>query len=162
MTRNPGLPPTSLDAMAEEREEFSRFVHAVREEQLDAVEPLWMRRVFGKEELRRLWESLALAWDVHKHEYWWPLREGATPPNVITFHTDYFEESKVTAVREILTSHGIDRYGNSVSSASGVASRALVRSNRSTRAKRAISHHQAMTGSSMRHMSRPLRWPASG
>jgi hypothetical protein len=109
LTINPELPPTALAAMAEEREEFARFVQSVPESQLETVEPLQLRRVFGEEELRRLWEGLDSRWDLKKHHYWWPLREGTIPAEVLTFHTDWLDETKVAAVREILISHGISR-----------------------------------------------------
>ena len=109
LTTNSGLPPAALAAMAEEREEFARFIRSVPESQLEAVEPLQLRRVFGEEELRQLWESLDSRWDVKKHHYWWPLRDGTVPPDVVTFHTDWLDEVKVAAVREVLISHGIGR-----------------------------------------------------
>jgi hypothetical protein len=109
LTINPGLPPAALAAMAEEREEFARFVRSVQECQLEAIQPLQIRRVFGEEELRRLWENLDSRWDVKKHQYWWPLREGTAPPDVVAFHTDWLDEMKVAAVREVLIGHGVSQ-----------------------------------------------------
>jgi hypothetical protein len=109
LTTNPGLPPTAIAVMAEEREVFARFVRSVPESQLASVEPLQLRRVFGEEELRQLWENLDARWDVKKHHYWWPLRDGAGPPDALSFHTDWFDAIRVAAFREVLTGHGVSQ-----------------------------------------------------
>jgi len=109
MTTNPKLPAIAIKAMAEERDEFASFVSSVPENALNAVEPLLLRRVFGKDELQRLWDSLSTRWDIAKHEYWWPLRAGAAPPSVVAFHEDYLDDAKLSAVRKILIAHSVDR-----------------------------------------------------
>jgi hypothetical protein len=109
LTTNPGLPPAAQAAMAEEREKFIHFVRSVPERLLELVEPLELRRVFGEDELRRLWVNLDARWDVKLHQYWWPMREGAPPPNVVAFHTDWFDQGKTAALRGILVDNGIRR-----------------------------------------------------
>jgi hypothetical protein len=104
-----GLPSGGLAAMAEEREEFASFVRSVPASKLEGVEPLQSRRVFRDEELQRLWESLDFRWGVKSDHYWWPLREGVPPPDVVMFHTDWLDGMKFAAVREILFDHGINR-----------------------------------------------------
>jgi hypothetical protein len=44
-----------------------------------------------------------------RHLPWWPLKEGPAPPDVVTFHTDWLDEMKVAAVREVLIGHGVSR-----------------------------------------------------
>ncbi len=109
LTTNPALTPDAFAAMAEEREEFAGFVRAVPQSQLEAVQPLQLRRVFGAEEMQRLWDSLDSRWDVKKHHYWWPLREGTAPPDVVTFHADWLDQTKVATVREVLIGHGVSQ-----------------------------------------------------
>ncbi len=74
LTTNPGLPSTAQSAMVEEREKLIHFVRSVPESRLELVEPLELRRVFGKDELLRLWVNLDARWDVKLHHYWWPMR----------------------------------------------------------------------------------------
>jgi hypothetical protein len=143
--------------MAEEREEFARFVRSVPESQLEAVEPLQLRRVFGEEELRRLWESLDSRWNVKKHHYWWPLREGTAPPDVVTFHTDWLDEMKVATVREILICHGISRVWEFREFGEWGWSKASMRWSRRRREKRATGPRRVPTGLCMPHTSHPLR-----
>ena len=81
LTTNPGLPPAALAAMAEEREEFARFVRSVPESQLEAVEPLQLRRVFGEEELRRLWEGLDSRWEGQKASLLVAVEKNGTAPS---------------------------------------------------------------------------------
>jgi hypothetical protein len=109
LTTNPGLPSAAQAAMAEEREKFIHFVRSVPERRLELVESLELRRVFGKDELCRLWVNLDARWDVKLHHYWWPMREGVPPPNVVAFHTDWFDHGKTAALRGILVDHGIHR-----------------------------------------------------
>lgn len=109
LTSNPQLPPVALAAMAEEREAFAQFLSSIEEINLHAVEPLEFRRVLGALELQQVWENLRTQWGVRKHDYWWPLREGAAPPDVLMFHTDWFDDTKVAVVRGILVDLGITR-----------------------------------------------------
>lgn len=108
MTLNPAL--VSVEAtMAEERKQFEDLVRSLPESHLDAVEPLPLRRVLGKEELQQLWETVNARWEVNPGHYWWPLREGPQPLDVIAFHTDWFDGEKVAILRAELISHGVDR-----------------------------------------------------
>ncbi len=108
-TANPHLPPAASAAMSEEREEFARFIRSVGRSQLAVVESLPMRRVFGEEELKGLWQSLHTAWDISGEHYWWPLRKGTAPREVLMFHTDWFDSGKHMALREILARQGVER-----------------------------------------------------
>ena len=107
MTDNPGLPANARRAMDEEREDFARFVASTTEDQVRTAEPLPFRRVFSKQELPRLWDSLRTKWGIDPSQYWWPLREGHRPGNTIAFHSDWFDETKVAATREALVEHGV-------------------------------------------------------
>jgi hypothetical protein len=95
--------------MDEEREIFAHFVRSVSLDELGSVEPLQLRRVFGKEELNQAWHRLDEGWDVKLHHHWWPLREGEPPQNVIAFHEDWFDRDKIAALRELLVGHGVDQ-----------------------------------------------------
>lgn len=108
LTSNPQLPPVALAAMAEEREAFAQFLSSIEEINLHAVEPMEFRRVLGALELQQVWQNLGTQWGGRKH-YWWPLREGAAPPDVLIFHTDWFDDTKVAVIRGILVGFGITR-----------------------------------------------------
>lgn len=107
LTANAGLPAAARSAMAEEREAFRDFIQSFPEVELDAVEPLPLRRVFGMEELSKIWTHLAEKWDAKPGHGWWPLRDGTAPSGLIVFHTDWFDDAKVTVLRELLSAHGI-------------------------------------------------------
>ncbi len=109
LTSNPGLPVIANVAMAEEREKFACFVRSVPENELNAVEPLSIRRVFGKEELGKLWQMLDARWEIKKHQHWWPLQEGTAPPDLLIFHEDWFDSEKEIALLEILKRHGVEK-----------------------------------------------------
>jgi hypothetical protein len=109
LTTNPDLPPAARAAMDEERETFAHFVRSVTVNELESVEPLQFRRVFGKEELNQAWHRLDDVWDIKMGHGWWPLRAGVAPSNVIAFHEDWFNRDKIAALRELLLDHGIDR-----------------------------------------------------
>ena len=123
LTANPTLPVPARTAMDEERKEFEDFVRSVAEDQLE-VEPLPLRRVFGNEELCQHWANLTARWDAKAGYRWGPLREGTAPPQVISFHTDWFDADKVSVLREVLISHGVSLVWNSASPARGAASKA--------------------------------------
>jgi hypothetical protein len=107
LTTNPELPSAAHRAMAEERQEFRDFIGTFAETQLDAVEPLPLRRVFGVEELSRVWAHLAKWWDARPGYCWWPLRDGTTPLRVVAFHTDWFDAAKMTFVRDVLSANRV-------------------------------------------------------
>lgn len=107
MTTNTALPSVAGTAMAEEREAFRKFVLSVLEGQLEGVEPLAMRRGFDAKELQRVWAIVNQRWDVTTQHHWWPLREGVLPSAVIAFHTDWFDDEKIAALRDVLIDHGV-------------------------------------------------------
>ena len=106
-TTNAGLPSVARSAMTEEREEFRDFIKSLPEAELDAVELLPLRRVFGMEDLSRVWAHIAEKWDAKPGHGWWPLRDGTAPSGVIVFHTDWFDDAKVIVLRDLLSAHGI-------------------------------------------------------
>jgi hypothetical protein len=74
---------------------------------LDGVEPLAIRRGFDAEELQRVWAIVNQHWDVTTQHHWWPLREGVPPRAVIAFHTDWFDDEKIAALRDVLIGYGV-------------------------------------------------------
>jgi hypothetical protein len=107
MTMNQGLPAISRSAMDEEREAFRTFVLTIPEVRLVEVEPLPLRRGFEEEELQRVWAILGQQWAVTTRDYWWPLRDGAPPEAAMAFHTDWFDDEKIAALRDVLINHGV-------------------------------------------------------
>lgn len=78
-------------AVREEAEDFRVYVEALTPTDLVQIEPLPHRRVLSKEESERLWNGLRRAWSSIGDGYWFPLKEGILPPNILAFHTDYFQ-----------------------------------------------------------------------
>jgi len=68
-----------------------------------------MKRVIGNWESKRLWNHLKEVWGIDG-SYWFPLKEGPVPQNVVAFHTDYIEAMNgVALLREALQSRSITR-----------------------------------------------------
>lgn len=94
-------------AIGEEEEDFRVYVEALTRTDLVQVEPLPYRRVLGKEESERLWKELRKPWSIGD-DYWFPLRGGLMPPNVLAFHTDYFQSINGQKIlRETLVRRGV-------------------------------------------------------
>lgn len=77
-------------AVREEPEDFRVYVEALTPADLVNAEPLPHRRFLRKDESERLWNGLRKAWNIGEG-YWFPLKEGTPPPNILAFHTDYFQ-----------------------------------------------------------------------
>jgi hypothetical protein len=91
----------------EEAEDFRVYVEALTLRDLVQVEPLPYRRVLSKEESERFWNGLRNTWSIGDG-YWFPLKEGAMPPTVLAFHTDYFESINGQHIlRDALERHGV-------------------------------------------------------
>jgi hypothetical protein len=91
----------------EEAEDFRVYVEALTLRDLVQVEPLPYRRVLSKEESERFWDGLRKTWSIGDG-YWFPLKEGAMPPTVLAFHTDYFESINGQHIlRDALERHGV-------------------------------------------------------
>jgi hypothetical protein len=94
-------------AIREEAEDFRVYVGALTPTDLVEVKPLPHRRVLGKEESERLWDELREAWSIGSG-YWFPLKEGVMPPNLLAFHTDYFQSINGQRIlRDALGRHGV-------------------------------------------------------
>lgn len=94
-------------AIGEEAEDYRVYVEALAPTDLVQVNPLPYRRVLRKEESERLWSELRKAWSIRDH-YWFPLKEGLTPPNILAFHTDYFQSiTGQSILQESLERHGV-------------------------------------------------------
>jgi hypothetical protein len=65
------------------------------------------RRVLGKEESERLWDALKKTWSIGSG-YWFPLKEGTMLPEILAFHTDYFQSINGQRIlRDTLGKHGV-------------------------------------------------------
>lgn len=96
-------------AIAEERDEFRRFLGAISPSDLNAVEPLPYRRVLTGEELSKLRERLAERWGIDPYGYWHPLAE-CSLPDVMAFQEQAFGECvSAHQLRHLLISRGIAR-----------------------------------------------------
>lgn len=101
--------PIARKALHEEGEDFRAHVQVLRASDLAHVEPLPFRRVIDDWESKRIWNQLKEVWGIDG-SYWFPLKEGPVPQNVVAFHTDYFEAMNGLALlREALQSRGITR-----------------------------------------------------
>lgn len=95
-------------AIREEADDFRAYVEALTPTDLVQVEPLPHRRVLSKEESERLWNGLRRAWSSIGDGYWFPLKKGTLPPNILAFHTDYFQSiSGQSILRDVLARRGV-------------------------------------------------------
>jgi hypothetical protein len=101
--------PIALKALHEEGQDYRAYIQVLRANDLADIEPLPFRRVIGELESKRLWNQLKEVWGIDR-SYWFPLKEGPVPQNVVAFHSDYFEAMNgVALLREALESRSITR-----------------------------------------------------
>ena len=77
-------------AIREESQDYKAYIHILSEDDLLSIAPLPFRRVLTTAESKSLWNQLRMTWDIGEG-YWYPLREGPAPPNILAFHVEYFE-----------------------------------------------------------------------
>jgi hypothetical protein len=96
-------------AMAEERDDFCRYVTRLSVSDLSAVESLPYRRVLTAQESKTIRSGLRSRWGMAERHYWFPLAE-CTLPDVVAFDTSSFEAAVAhEKLRDILGSRGIER-----------------------------------------------------
>lgn len=82
---------TANKALREEADDYRAYIRVLRESDLANVGRLPHRRVLTREESKELWGQLKRTWDIGEG-YWFPLREGPIPPQILAFHLDYFKK----------------------------------------------------------------------
>jgi len=96
-------------AVRAEAEDYKAYIRVLREGDLVNVAPLPYKRVITAEESKRIRDRLKAVWGIGEG-YWFPLREGPVPPNVIAFHADYFKQMDgLGLLHEALTTRGVSR-----------------------------------------------------
>ncbi len=96
-------------ALREESEDYKTYVRILSEGDLLSIAPLPFRRVLADKESKELWNQLKMTWDIGEG-YWFPLRDGPTPPNTLAFHVDYFKAINGFAlIHDALSRRGISR-----------------------------------------------------
>jgi hypothetical protein len=101
--------PVAGKALREEAEDYKAYLEVLRANDLGDVEALPFRRVINESESKRLWNQLREVWGIDG-QYWFPLKQSPIPPNVVAFHTDYFQKMEgVPLLREALQARGIAR-----------------------------------------------------
>ncbi len=99
----------ALKALGEESQDYKTYIRILSEGDLLNVSPLPFRRVLSDKESKELWSHLKASWNVGGG-YWFPLREGQAPSNVLVFHVDYFKAMNgFTLLREVLGQRGVSR-----------------------------------------------------
>jgi hypothetical protein len=104
-------PPTGdiqARVMNEEREEFCRFVRALKSSDLDIIEKLPYQRVLTEAEAKSIWAHVRSKWQI-KEGFWYPLSD-CELPDVLAFDTEAFEKALPQEVlQNILATRGIKR-----------------------------------------------------
>ena len=96
-------------ALHEEGEDFRAYIEILQSNDLADIKPLPFRRVIAESESKHHWNQLKEAWGIDGR-YWFPLKEGDAPQNLMAFHTDYWETMDGAALlRVALQSRGIRR-----------------------------------------------------
>lgn len=99
----------AIEALREEVADFSAYIKALGDHDLSDIAALPYRRVLTEEESKRLWNTLKRIWDIG-NGYWFPLREGPIPADVLAFHVDYFViMGGSELLRDLLRNHGVSR-----------------------------------------------------
>jgi hypothetical protein len=101
--------PFAQAALAQQADEYRKFLRGLTEADLDGVQPLPYRRVLSAQESERIWAGFKDRWDIGGN-YWFPLRKGNPPSDVMPFHKEFFHEMKgLELLHEALTARGITR-----------------------------------------------------
>jgi hypothetical protein len=96
-------------ALREESEDYKTYIRILSEGDLLTIAPLPFRRVLADKESKELWNQLKITWDIGEG-YWFPLREGQIPANVLAFHVDYIKAINGFAlIHDALSQRGISR-----------------------------------------------------
>lgn len=92
--------------MDEEREEFCRFIGALKPSDFDNIEKLPNQRVLTEAEAKSIWARVRSKWQIQKG-YWCPLTD-CDLPNVIAFDAEAFHNAlPQVALHNILSARGI-------------------------------------------------------
>ena len=83
--------PIAQKALQDEAEDYKAYIRVLSENDLASIASLPFRRVLTGEESKKLWDQLKEAWDIGEG-YWFPLKDGPIPPNIVAFHVDYYEK----------------------------------------------------------------------
>ena len=100
----------AIAVLKEELADLWRYLSAMREAELKAIEPLPYRRVLSEAESDQLWKRLQTRWDVRKSLYWYPLSETSRQAEVIAFHRELWDARDADRlVRRFLDERRIER-----------------------------------------------------
>lgn len=99
----------ALKALREESDAYEPYTCVLSEADLLSILPLPFRRVLPIEESQELWNQPKLVGGIGEG-YWFPLKEGPLPANILALHVDYIKAADGVAVlRDALTRPGISR-----------------------------------------------------
>jgi hypothetical protein len=97
------------EALREELGDYKTYIRILSEQDLLSIAPLPFRPVLTTAESKGLWNQLRMTWDIGKG-YWFPLKQGPAPPNILAFHVEYIEAIGGPALlRDALNRRGISR-----------------------------------------------------
>ena len=98
--------PIARDAISDESAKFIRYIRSLTKKEFDSAIPLPWRRTLTTVESSRIWSELKTRWGIGE-DYWYPISSLDLPADIVAFHTDYFDEIKESALRELLAIRGI-------------------------------------------------------
>ncbi len=100
----------AMDVMDDARERYGTYVRGLTPSKLLEIMPLPFRRVIGKKESARLWHGLDERWNTGGKFYWYPLKPGVMPLDVMAFQSAWFQVAVSNdTMRTILAANGIFR-----------------------------------------------------
>jgi hypothetical protein len=82
--------PVARKALHEEGEDFRAYIRILQSNDLADIKSLPCRRVIAESESKHLWNQLKESWGIDGG-YWFPLKDGHAPENLMAFHTDYWD-----------------------------------------------------------------------
>jgi len=99
----------ALKALREESDDYKTYIRVLSDAELLSIAPLPFRRVLTLEKSKELWNRLKSVWGIGEG-YWFPLKDGSIPANILAFHVDYFKAMDGGSfVRDALTRRGLSR-----------------------------------------------------
>jgi len=96
-------------ALREESEDYKTYIRILSEGDLLSIAPLPFRRVLTTTESEGLRNQLGMTWGIGEG-YWFPLRDGPAPPNILAFHVEYFKAiNGIVLLQDALSRRSISR-----------------------------------------------------
>ncbi|MBL8237499.1 MAG: hypothetical protein JNM66_08785 [Bryobacterales bacterium] len=95
------------DGDSDESRILRQYIINLSPSDLATIEPLPYRRILTPSEHTQIESQLKQRWGIDGH--WHPFMGTEPPPDVLAFHTDFFDDQMAMILRTLLGANGVDR-----------------------------------------------------